>query len=43
MEEREAEKESFELQNLARYWYEYIEDVIVDRNKAIDSELAELQ
>ena len=28
---------------LARYWDEYIQDIIVDRDRAVDNELAELQ
>ena len=38
-----TEIDSFDLRELSRYWDEYIQDVIVDRSKAVDNELAELQ
>ena len=38
-----TELDSFDLRELSRYWDEYIQDVIVDRSRAVDNELAELQ
>ena len=35
--------EEFELIQLSRYWDEHIQDVIVDRDKHVDNEIAELQ
>lgn len=36
-------KDGFDLADLARYWDEHIQDVIVDREKAVDNEIVELQ
>ena len=38
-----SQLDSFDLQELSRYWDENIQDVIVDRSRAVDNELAELQ
>ena len=38
----EVDKDQFELIELAKYWDEHIQDVIVDREKAQDYELLEL-
>ena len=37
-----ADKDKFELIELAKYWDEFVQDIIVDREKAEDHELLEM-
>ena len=37
------DRDQFELTELAKYWDEHVQDVIVDREKAEDHELVEMQ